>query len=66
MGDDSVELSTENDFLRKKSGSYDKKWLEEAETKLLKQIDDEKTAKLIMSIVEKQMKKTTVNVINIL
>ena len=38
-------------------GCYDKKWLEEYKTKLLKNFDDEKTANLIMSTMEKQMKK---------
>ena len=53
MGDDTVELSTENEHLKNKIGSYDEKWLEESKTKLLKQIDD-KRAKLIMSRMEKQ------------
>ena len=39
---DIVELSTENDALRKNIGFYDEKWLEESKTKLLKQIDDTK------------------------
>ena len=42
MGDDIVELSTENDALEFKIRSYDEKWLEESKAKLLKQIDDEK------------------------
>ena len=47
-----------NDALKNKIGSYDeKKWLEESKAKLLKQIDDEKRANLIMSRMEKQMKK---------
>ena len=54
MGDDIVELSTENDALKNKIGSYDQQWLEESQAKLLKQIDDEKRAKLMMS----RMKKT--------
>ena len=29
MGDDIVELSTENETLKNKIGSYDEKWLEE-------------------------------------
>ena len=57
MGDDIVELSTENDALTNKIGSYDKKWLEESKTKLIKQIDDEKRANLIMSRMKKQMEK---------
>ena len=58
MGDDMVvELSTENENLGSKIGSYDEKWLEESEVKLLKQIDDEKRANLSMSRKKKQMKK---------
>ena len=57
MGDDVVELSRENDALKNKIGSYDEKWLEESKAKLLKQIDDEKRAKLIMSRMKKQMEK---------
>ena len=58
LGDDIVELSTENDALKNKRGSYDEKCLEESEAKLLKQVDDEKRANLIMSRTEKQIKKT--------
>ena len=36
MGDDIVELSTENDALESKIGSYDKRWLEESKTKFIK------------------------------
>ena len=57
LGDDIVELSTENDALKNKIGSYDEKWLEESKTKLLKEIDDEKRANLIMSRMKKQMNK---------
>ena len=57
MGDDIVELSTENDALRNKIGSYDERWLEESKLKLLKEIDDEKRANLIMSRMKKQMNK---------
>ena len=42
LGDDIVELSTENDALKNKISSYDEKWLEESKNKMLKQIDDEK------------------------
>ena len=56
-GDDIVDLSTENESLKSKVGSYDGKWLEESKAKLLKQIDDEKTANLIMFRMPKQMKK---------
>ena len=37
MGDDIVELSTENDALKNKIGSYDERWLEESKLKLLKE-----------------------------
>ena len=57
LGDDIVKLSTENDALENKIGSYDEKWLEESKARLLQQIDDEKIAKLIMSRMKKQMKK---------
>ena len=53
--DDIVDLSTENDALKNKIGSYDKKWLEKIKAKLLKQIDDENRANLIMSRMEKQI-----------
>ena len=55
LGDDIVQLSTENDALKNKIGSYDEKWLEESKIKLLKQIDDEKRANLIMSRMKKQL-----------
>ena len=55
LGDDIVELSTENDALKNKIGSYDEKWLGESEARLLRQIDDEKRANLIMSRIKKQM-----------
>ena len=42
LGDDIVDLSTENDALENKIGFYDDKWLEESKNKMLKQIDDEK------------------------
>ena len=57
MGDDVVELSTKNDALKIKKGAYDEKWLEEAKAKLLKQIDDDKRANLIMSRMKKHMNK---------
>ena len=59
MGDDIVELSTENESWKSKIGSYDEKWLEEYKKKLLKQIDDEKTANLIMPRMQKQIKNIT-------
>ena len=57
LGDDIVEISTENDTLRNKLGSYDKKLLEKSKARLLQQIDDEKRANLIMSRMKKQMEK---------
>ena len=54
LGDDKVDLSTENDALKSKIRSCDEKWLEESENKILKQIDDEKRANLIMSRRKKQ------------
>ena len=57
LGDDIVELSTENDAFKNKIGSYDERWLEESKLKLLKEIDDEKRANLIMSRMKKQMNK---------
>ena len=57
MGNDIVDLSTENDALKEKIGDYDKKWLQESKEKLLKDIDDEKRANLIMSRMKKQMNK---------
>ena len=57
LGNDIVDLSTENDALKEKIGSYDEKWLEESKNRMLKQIDDEKRANLIMSRMKKQMEK---------
>ena len=57
MGDDIIELSTENDALKNKIGSYDERWLEVSKAKLLKEIDDEKRANIIMSRMKKQMNK---------
>ena len=56
MGDDTLELSTENETLKNKIGFYDEEWLEESKVKLLRQIDDEKRANLIMSRMQKQIK----------
>ena len=42
LGDDLVELSTENDALKNKVGDYDEKWLQESKDRLLKQIDNQK------------------------
>ena len=57
MGDDIVELSVENESLKNQIGQYDEKWLQESKLKLLKEIDDEKRANLIMSRMKKQMNK---------
>ena len=58
MGDDIIELSTENDALKsKKKRSYVEKLLEKPKAKLLKQNDDDKKAKLIRSRMQKQMNK---------
>ena len=57
MGDDIVEWSTENYALKNKKGSYDEIRLEESKTNLLRQIDDEKRANLIMSRMKKQINK---------
>ena len=57
LGDDIIELSTENDVLKNQIGEYDRKWLEESKTKLLKDISDKKRADLIMSRMKKQMNK---------
>ena len=42
LGDDIVELTTENETLKNKICSYDLKWFKESKAKLLKQIDDDK------------------------
>ena len=57
MGNDIVDLSTENDALKEKIGDYVKKRLQESKAKLLKGIDDEKRANLTMSRMKKQMNK---------
>ena len=57
MGDDIVDSSTENVALKSKLGSYDEKWIEKSNPNLLKQIDDEERAFLIMSRMKQQMNK---------
>ena len=57
LGDDIIELSKENDVLKNQIGEYDQKWLEESKAKLLRDIDDEKRANLIMTRMKKQMNK---------
>ena len=61
LGDDIIELSTENDVLKNQIGEYDQKWLEKSKAKLLKDINDEKRANLIMSRMKKQMNKNLNN-----
>ena len=61
MGNDIVEISTENESSKNKMGSSNEKRLEESKAKLLKQIDDEKRANLIMFRVEKHLKKKNNN-----
>ena len=57
LGDDITELSTEKDVLKNQIGEYDQKWLEDSKVKLLKDINDEKRANLIMFRMKKQMNK---------
>ena len=57
LGEDIVELSTENDALKNEIGSYNQQWLEESKAKLLKQINDEKSSIFHMSRMKKQMEK---------
>ena len=57
LGDDIVDLSTENDALKNQIGDYDERWLQESKAKLLKEIDNEKTTNLFMSRMKKQMNK---------
>ena len=61
LGDDIVDLSTENDALKTQTGDYDPKWLEESKAKLLKDINDEKRTNLIMSRMKRQMNKNINN-----
>ena len=57
MGDDIVEIHTENENVKNRMCSYDEKRLEVSKKKMLKQIDDEKRANLILSKKKKQMNK---------
>ena len=57
LGDNIVDLSTENDALKNQIGEYDEKWLQESKLKLLKEIDDEKRASLIMSRMKKHLEE---------
>ena len=58
LEDDIKELPTENENSKNQIGSDDENWLEKFQTKLLKQIDDEKRANLFMS----RMKNTWKNI----
>ena len=58
MGDDIVELSVKNESLKNQIGDHDEKWLQESKAKLLKNIDDEKRASLIIFRMKKLMNKT--------
>ena len=57
LGDDIIELSTENDVLKNQIGEYDQKWMDESKAMLLKDINDKKRANIIMSRTKKQMNK---------
>ena len=57
MGDDIVDLHTENETLKNQLGDYDEKWIEESKAKLLKQIDDAERVDLIMTRMKKQTNK---------
>ena len=57
MGDAIIDITTENDALKSKKGSYDETWLQESKDKLVKQIDDEKRTNLMESRMKKQMNK---------
>ena len=61
MGDGIVDLKTENETLKTQIGEYDQKWLEESKAKLLRVINDEKRANIIMSRMKKQMNKNINN-----
>ena len=57
LGDDIVELSVENESLKSQIGEYDEKRPQESKAKLLKDIDDEKKANLVMWRMKNQMNK---------
>ena len=61
LGDDIIELSTENDVLKSQIGDYNQKWLDESKAKLLKDISDEKRANIIMARMKKQMNRNINN-----
>ena len=57
LGDDIVDLSTENDALKIKKVDCIGKWFQKSKDKPLKQIEDEKIAILVMSRMKRQMNK---------
>ena len=57
MGDDIIELHSENQTLKNKIGNYDEKWLQESKARLLKQIDDDERSRIIMERMKKQLNK---------
>ena len=57
FGDDIIELSVENDALKNQIGKFDQKGLDESKAKLLKDMNDEKRANLIMSRMKIRMNK---------
>ena len=57
MGDNMVKISIENGSLKNQIGDYDEKWPQESKANLLKEIDNEKKATLIVSRMKKHMIK---------
>ena len=57
MGNDIVDIPTEIDALQTRIGAYDEKRSEESKTQLLRQIDDEERANLILCKMKKQKNK---------
>ena len=57
LGDEKIELTVENDTLKNQIGDYNPKWLDESKAKLLKDINAEKRANIIMARMKKQMNK---------
>ena len=57
LGGDMAEISTKNETLKNKTGTYDEERLEDYKANPLNQFDDDKRTNLIMS--GKQVKKIT-------
>ena len=57
MGNDLVQLYTENESIQSKIGCYDEKWLEESKARLLQQFGEKKRANVIIF----RMKKKQIN-----